>query len=127
MNSYTYAIVTGAASGMGRHYAMQLAEMGYGILLVDINGDAAQELALQLSNQYQVPTPVLCCDLSQDDASDCVVNLCRENDWHVEILINNAGMLIKTPIEETEPEKLRCIIALHSANHEEFHLGIHDL
>lgn len=41
MNDVTYAIVTGAASGMGRHYAMQLAEMGYGVLLADINGDAA--------------------------------------------------------------------------------------
>ena len=113
MNDVTYAIVTGAASGMGRHYAMQLAEMGYGVLLADINGDAAQELSLQLSAQYHVPAPVLCADLSQPDASDRVVNLCRENGWRVEVLINNAGMLIKTPIEETEPEKLRCIIALH--------------
>ena len=94
MNDVTYAIVTGAASGMGRHYAMQLAEMGYGVLLADINGDAAQELSLQLSAQYHVPAPVLCADLSQPDASDRVVNLCRENGWRVEVLINNAGMLI---------------------------------
>ena len=116
MNDVTYAIVTGAASGMGRHYAMQLAGMGYGVLLVDINGDATQELSLQLSGQYHVPAPVLCTDLSQPeqpDASDRVVNLCRENGWRVEILINNAGILIKTPIGETDPEKLRCIIALH--------------
>ena len=61
--SVKYAIVTGAASGMGRCYAIQLAQMGYGVLLVDINEPAAQELSVQLSQQYDVPAPVLCVDL----------------------------------------------------------------
>lgn len=109
----TYAIVTGAASGMGRCYAIQLAEMGYGVLLVDINGDAAQELSLMLTNRYDVPAPVLCMDLTQPHAAEHIVGQCKENNWHVEILINNAGMLITTPVEETEPDKLQRIIALH--------------
>ena len=33
--------------------------------------------------------------------------------WRVEILINNAGMLLTTSIHETEPAKLQQIIALH--------------
>ena len=109
----TYAIVTGAASGMGRCYAIQLAEMGYGVLLVDINGDAAQELSLMLTNRYDVPAPVLCMDLTQPHTAEQIVSQCKENNWQVEILINNAGMLITTPIEETEPDKLQRIIALH--------------
>lgn len=109
----TFAIVTGAASGMGRCYAIQLAKMGYGVLLVDINGDAAQELSCQLTHQYDVPAPVLCIDLSQLSAAEQIVDLCQENGWSVEILINNAGMLITTPIEETEPDRLQRIIALH--------------
>lgn len=113
MRKYTYAIVTGAASGMGRCYALQLAETGYGILLVDINGDALQELSYQLVSQYDVPAPVLCLDLTLPDAAEQVVNLCKANEWRVEILINNAGMLITTPIEETEPNKLQRIMALH--------------
>ncbi|MBO7489262.1 MAG: SDR family NAD(P)-dependent oxidoreductase [Bacteroidales bacterium] len=108
-----YAIITGAASGMGRCYSIQLAEKGYGIVLVDINGDAAQELSTYLARQYNVPTAVLCMDLTQPDAAERIANQCREHNWHIEILINNAGMLIATPIEETEPEKLRRIMALH--------------
>ena len=110
---HTFAIVTGAASGMGRCYALQLAEMGYGVVLVDINGDAAQELSLQLTRQYEVPAPVLCLDLTQPHAAEQIVDRCREEGWHVEILINNAGMLITTPIEETDPDRLQRIIALH--------------
>ena len=59
-----YAIITGAASGMGRCYSIQLAEKGDGIVLVDINGDAAQELSTYLARQYNVPTAVLCMDLT---------------------------------------------------------------
>lgn len=108
-----WAIVTGAASGMGRCYALQLAEKGYGVLLVDINGEAAQELARVLSDKYDVPVHALAIDLTEADAAERITSLCREKKWCVEVLINNAGMLITTPVEGTEPDKLRRIIALH--------------
>lgn len=113
MRNRKWAVVTGAASGMGRCYAMQLAEKGYGVLLVDINGEAAQALCQLLSGKYGVPAQVLATDLTEPDAAEQVVSLCQKNCWCVEILINNAGMLITTPVEATEPEKLRRIIALH--------------
>ena len=108
-----YAIVTGAASGMGRCYAIQLAEKGYGVLLVDINGEAEQTLSQQITQQYGVPAPFLCTDLTLPHAAEQIVNLCQENGWQVEILINNAGMLIQAAIDKTEPERLQRIVALH--------------
>ena len=38
-----YALVTGAASGMGRIYSRELALKGYNIILVDINAAGLQE------------------------------------------------------------------------------------
>ena len=108
-----WAIVTGAASGMGRCYALLLAEKGYGVLLVDINGDAARELSCLIADKYGVPASAIETDLTEPDAAERIVSMCQKNGWHVEILINNAGMLVTTPIEETEPERLRRIIALH--------------
>ena len=108
-----YAIVTGAASGMGRCYVLQLAEMGYGVLLVDINGEAASELSSQIVKEYGVPAPVLTMDLTEADAAERIAGQCRENGWTVEILINNAGMLLCSTVEDTAPDKLRRIIALH--------------
>ena len=108
-----YAIVTGAASGMGRCYALQLAETGYGILIVDINGETAQQLSLQLTQQYGVPAPVICIDLTLPDAAEQIYSKCREGGLQVEILINNAGMLITSFIEDTDPMMLQRIIALH--------------
>ena len=40
-----YALVTGAASGMGRVYAGRLAAMGYNLVLVDINSSGLDETA----------------------------------------------------------------------------------
>ena len=39
----TYALVTGAASGMGRIYARRLALMGYSLVIVDINEKGLHE------------------------------------------------------------------------------------
>ena len=115
MNSSTirYAIVTGAASGMGRCYALQLAQMGYGVLLVDINGDAAQLLSQQIISEYDVPAPVVSIDLTLPDAAEQIFSKCQHEGLQVEVLINNAGMLITSAIEDTEPQRLQRIIALH--------------
>ena len=40
-----YALVTGAASGMGRIYSKELALKGYNVILVDINAKGLEETA----------------------------------------------------------------------------------
>ena len=42
-NYKAYALVTGAASGMGRIYSLRLAEKGYNVILVDINAKGLEE------------------------------------------------------------------------------------
>lgn len=113
MQNCKWSIVTGAASGMGRCYALQLAEKGYGVLLIDINGEAAQELSKLIQGQFGVPASVLQIDLTEPNAAEQIVNKCKEKGWNVEVLINNAGMLITSTIEDTSPDQLRRIIALH--------------
>lgn len=98
---------------MGRCYALQLAEKGYGVILVDINGTGAEELSRQIEGQFQVPAPVIETDLTEPNAAEQIVSKCQEEAWPVEVLINNAGMLITSSIEEASPLQLRRIIALH--------------
>lgn len=130
-----YAIVTGAASGMGRIYAEKLAAMGFGLLLVDINAPALEEtaaLARKAEGANALPASVAMpsdtspsnpggsrgiftavVDLTAADAAEKVRAAADEAGITVDILINNAGMLFLSDICDTPSEKLRKMMALH--------------
>ena len=108
-----YALITGAASGMGRIYAERLAAMGFGLLLIDINGPALEETATlaRASGRDGIFTAVV--DLTAADAAEKVRAAADEAGITIDILINNAGMLFLSEISETSPERLRKMMALH--------------
>ncbi len=110
---HRYAIVTGSASGMGLHYARQLAGRGYGLVLVDVNGMALDEQASHLSAEYPVPVLPLCLDLTSNDAADRLLAFCREHKAIVEVLVNNAGMLLTSAIADASTQALSRIVHLH--------------
>lgn len=109
-----YAIITGAASGMGRIYAFELAAKGYGLVVVDYNAAALEKLCAELGELHpQTALIPICQDLSAPDAADRVMALVHEAGILVEILINNAGMIVTKTIENTDPERLKAMISLH--------------
>lgn len=95
MASKSYALVTGAASGMGRHYCLQLAKAGYGILAVDINGEGLDSLGRELDGYAFFK---ICLDLTLPDAAQQISNAVQQKDAQVEVLVNNAGMIFTTAI-----------------------------
>lgn len=105
-----YALVTGAASGMGREYAIELAGRGYGIIAVDINSSALESLCARIAD---VPVIPVCTDLSRPDAASAVAAEADRNSAEVEVLVNNAGMIVTSPIAETPRHKLQAIMMLH--------------
>lgn len=113
-----YAVVTGAGSGMGRYYALKLAQRGYGIIAVDINSAAIQTLADEIGGQAcakegSVPFLGLCKDLTQENAAADIAAVIREKALAIEILVNNAGMIVTRPIMDTPQQKLSRIMMLH--------------
>ena len=105
-----YAIVTGAASGMGRCHALELAAKGYNLVLVDINGKGLEEVSREISGRK-----VICIeqDLASENASGMIASRVRDAGAEVEVLVNNAGMLFVRTVAETDPEKLRAMMMLH--------------
>jgi short-subunit dehydrogenase len=85
------ALVTGAASGIGRAIALELAAAGTRLLLVDIDGaglaqTASQAIARGVAAQWHIA------DLS--DAADVhrIARLALEAEGGLDILVNNAGV-----------------------------------
>jgi short-subunit dehydrogenase len=110
-DSGKYALVTGAASGMGRIYAQRLAQMGYNLVLVDINAAGLDQTASMVSGEAKVLTVVQ--DLSETDAADRIFERTQAEGCMVEVLVNNAGVMYCQGIAETSERMLRLIMMVH--------------
>lgn len=121
----TYALITGAASGMGRIYARELAMMGYNIIAVDINGKGLEETAKtvraeiegspEISSECRKAFSILLIeqDLSATDAADRIFRKTEDAGCTVEVLVNNAGIMYCQGIAETSERMLRLIMMVH--------------
>lgn len=120
-----WALITGAASGMGRVYAVRLALMGYNLVLVDINGKGLEEteavVRAEVAGSGKVPVPFqdglkilhVVQDLSQPNAADMVFGQTEEAGCEIEVLVNNAGVMYCQGIAETSEKMLKLIMMLH--------------
>ncbi|HUO94126.1 MAG TPA: SDR family NAD(P)-dependent oxidoreductase [Rhizomicrobium sp.] len=88
------AIVTGAASGIGRATAQLFAEEGAKVIAVDLPGkDLAKACA---GNSAIVPVEK---DLGDADAADTVVGSAMAGFARLDIVMNNAGIAFNAPVE----------------------------
>jgi short-subunit dehydrogenase len=109
-----YALVTGAASGMGRIYALRLAQKGYNLVLVDINEKGlAQTEQLVVAEVPESKVMLLTQDLSVMDAADRIYEKTEEAGCQVEVLVNNAGVMYCQGIAETSERMLKLIMMVH--------------
>jgi 3-hydroxybutyrate dehydrogenase len=90
------ALVTGAASGIGRAVAVRLAADGAHVVVLDRDEEGARAVAADVGGQHLVA------DLS-DGASIDALGLGRE--LHADILVNNAGVQHVAPVEDFDPER----------------------
>ena len=100
------ALVTGAASGIGRAVAGRLVADGASVLLLDRDEAGAKEAATELGGEHLVA------DLADATSIDAL-----ELDGRgIDILVNNAGIQHVAPVEEFDPERFAMIhrVMLHA-------------
>jgi len=98
------AMVTGAASGIGRGIAVRLAEMGAFVAVLDINETQGRETAAMIGNQ-EGKAEFFHCDVCR--AADCrrATEAVIQQSGRVDVLCNCAGIAIrKDVVELTEQE-----------------------
>ncbi len=87
------AIVTGAASGIGRATAQVLAEAGAaGVVVVDTNVEGAEQTRAHLEATTAAKGLVVEADVSVKGQVDKMVGAALEQFGQVDILVNNAGI-----------------------------------
>ena len=108
------ALVTGASKGIGRCYALQLAALGYDVLMV-ASGEA--EL-LATAEEVRTANPkvwvrTLVKDLATPTAAEELFAWTEQEEIKVDVLINNAGIFSFCDILNTPIERIQRVIYLH--------------
>ena len=93
------AVVTGAASGIGKEIAHTLAKSGAKVAIADLNPEGAQAVAdeIILAGGKAVGVAM---DVTDEDAVNAGIGKVVEQLGPVDILVSNAGIQIINPIED---------------------------
>src|SRR5918997_1818482 len=89
------ALVTGATAGIGKAFAVRLANDGWDLVLVARDEERLRELAASLGGTYNVRTDILKADLSTVAGAETVEERLRST--RIDLLVNNAGLSLNTP------------------------------
>ena len=85
------AIVTGGASGFGKGIAERFAQEGASVIVADLNGDAAAQVAEAIRDQGGAAKPVEA-DVTSGDDVKAMVEAATAGFGGLDIVVNNAGI-----------------------------------
>ena len=106
------AIVTGAASGIGKDIAFGLSAAGAAVAIADINLKAAQAVAAELIAKGGKALGVEI-DVTDEAAVNAGTQLVVDTFGSVDILISNAGIQVVAPIDEFAYSDWKKVMAIH--------------
>lgn len=111
----SWALVTGAANGIGLEYAKQLADKDFNLLLVDLDEQGLKNAkeAIQTKNP-NVKIESFTSDLTKLDNAASVHELLGDAlDNDISVLVNNAGFASVAPFHDKPASVVQKIIHIH--------------
>ena len=103
------AIITGAASGIGRATAILFAKEGARIAIVDINDIGGAE-TIKLIKKETKQAIFIHADVSKEIDVKNMVKIVKESFGKIDILVNNAGIVLVKPISETTEQDFEAVV-----------------
>ncbi len=108
------AIITGAADGLGKAYAIALAQAGCQVAIADLNLEAAQTTAEEICQATQSDSAwAVSVDVSNKTDVTAMADQTIKHFGHVDILINNAGITQPAMIHKLEESSWDKIIDIN--------------
>src|SRR5688500_10770262 len=109
----TIALVTGASSGIGEATARRLAEDGASVVLVARRRDRLEALAAEIDQAGGTALAVEA-DITDRAQAEAAVQQGIERFGRVDILINNAGLMLLGPVVGADPDEWDRMIAVNA-------------
>ena len=99
------AVITGGSKGLGETMAAGLASAGANLMLVSRNDAEAKAKAVNLAKEYDCKAIGFAADVSKQADMEAMVAEAIDALGQVDILINNAGINTRGPIDELSYEQ----------------------
>jgi len=105
------AIVTGAASGIGKEIARTYAREGARVVIADLNQTAADATAAELGGPQKALAVAM--DVTDERQVEAGVARTVEQFGKIDVLVSNAGIQIVAPLDEFEFASWKKLLSIH--------------
>jgi 3-hydroxybutyrate dehydrogenase len=106
-------IVTGAASGIGNAIARRFASEGARVAIADLNLEASQRAADEITATCGTPALALAMDVTSEEQVNAGVAQVVQAWGTVDVLVSNAGIQIVNPVENYAFSDWKKMLAIH--------------
>ena len=106
------AVVTGAASGIGKQIALTLAKAGAAVAIADLQRDAAQRVVDEIESAGGKAL-ALVMDVTDEQAVDSGIDRVVATFGSIDILVSNAGIQIVNPLQDFAFSDWKKMLAIH--------------
>ncbi len=97
------AVITGSSRGIGKAIAVELAKNGASIVLNGRNEQRLQETE-QIIRSIHSNVISVCCDVSDAQASEALIETAIQQFGRLDILVNNVGVSMRGTVAELNPD-----------------------
>jgi 3-oxoacyl-[acyl-carrier protein] reductase len=108
-------VVTGGGQGIGLEIARTFLANGATVLLGDINAEAAEKSAAELTSGGDWPGTAagMRCDVTSEEEVDALVRRAAEQFGSVDVMVNNAGITRDATMRKMSIEDFRAVLDVH--------------
>lgn len=107
-----WALVAGAAEGLGASYCIELAKRGINVIMVDVKENEMESLSRSLEGTFRINTRRLVIDLAEENAAKSCMVAVKETDCR--LLIYNAAYSRVKPFLAARQEELDLYINVNT-------------
>lgn len=102
------AFITGGASGLGRAEARMLAREGAAVVITDVNEEMGRAVAAEIGCSF------IAHDVRSEQEWAAAIAWTVQRFGRLDVLINNAGVVLMADVEHTTLDQFRFINAVHA-------------
>ena len=94
-------LITGGTRGIGEAISREFAKKGYNLIINYINSkEKAEKLKTELETEFNISVLTIQGDLSEEKAIENMVDIAMDKFGKVDVLVNNAGIVIDKEFED---------------------------